>query len=371
MDSTDSFSGEQRLLIETVFNETAAPDASGMPNLDFMLGLARMNGVLFRFVTALKKGTTSEPVLERIRTLHDQQAHEHRVMARVTREITDLFEANGLRLIPMKTFLRFPYVDEDLDVITVDQDRVPDYRRLLTANGYGYLKSRSKLREPKKRFYLPRGGHRQGLRIHLHFAVSWNGVDFMDIRKVWDRRRETVSAGFRLPIPSVEDEILIMAAHAVHENRYVLLAELLQLQRLTQNGPLDWDYMIGAARGHRWLPALYFFLLLANRIMERLDQVPPIPGTAMARLGRESPLAGIIERDVAAWDQASLRLSFPVTPPFWLTSALFAHKFIYDLGRKKPRELVRELAAFSVVDWLVYWRFFKDLDKLYALKEQP
>jgi hypothetical protein len=364
----NDISDEERVIIDALFNEKGEVEAEKIRNFKHILEWAKMNGVLFLLASYLERGAAGISEGGRIKVVHEEQRLMAIEMAEVTHELIGLFEEGGIRLLPIKTFLQFPYVDDDLDIVIVDNDRLSECREILLRNGYHYLKSRSSLREPKKRFYLPRGGDKNGLRIHLHFAVSWNGVDYLDIKRVWERRKSIKAGDYEIPIPSTEDEILIMAAHAVHENRYILLGEMLQLKLLTRDKIIDWDYITTSAKEHNWLAGLYLFLALSNEITTKISHEEAVPKWLLIRLAGYNKVLRFIENSLVSRDVFANDVCFPVTMPFCLTSLTFFAKFFSDLKEKRIRELGREFIAYTLVDWAVFWRFKKDLRRLYELK---
>jgi hypothetical protein len=369
--SKGDFTGQEQFLIEKLFAEEGKLDVKKVGNLEYIIEWAKMNGVLFPLTSCLRRGMADISEGDRIKRIYDGQRQMAVDIAELANELITLFEGEGIRLLPIKTFLQFPYVDDDLDVVTVDNDRIADYRKILLRNGYYYLKSRSSLREPKKRFYLPRGGHKSGLRIHLHFAISWNGVDYLDIKRVWERRRSMKIGDYEIPVPSIEDEILIMAAHAVHENRYILLGEMLQLKLLTTGKDVDWSYILESAKKYNWLAGLYLFLAVTDEIMKKIGQDRLIPQWLLIRLAGENKILRFLERSLTSWDVFARDSCFPVIIPFSLTSFTFLNKFFSDLKEKRVRELGREFIAYTLVDWAVFWRFKKDIRRVYELKERP
>lgn len=368
MKPRNDFSEEERIIIDAFFDEKGEVESEKIGNFKYILERAKMNGVLFLLASYLERRAAYISGDSRINKVYEEQRLMAIEMAEVAHELIALFEGEEIRLLPIKTFLQFPYVDDDLDIVIVDNDRLSDCREILLRNGYRYLKSRSSLREPKKRFFLPKGGDKKGLRIHLHFAVSWNGVDYLDIKRVWERRRSIKVGDYEMPIPSTEDEILIMAAHSVHENRYILLGEMLQLKLLTKDKDIDWDYIMTSAKEHNWLAGLYLFLALSNKITMKISQEQAVPKWFLVRLAGYNKVLRFIESSLVSRDVFTNDVSFPVIMPFFLTSFTFFSKFFSDLKEKRIRELGREFIAYTLVDWAVFWRFKKDLRRLCELK---
>jgi len=359
-------------IAESLLNDNGKLHIGDNINLDYMLTWAKINGVLYTLSLELKKAATSDFIRKEIEKVVEHQRAKTKELVTVTHDLITLCEHYGLHLIPMKTFLQYPYVDDDLDIILVENDNVAKCRDLLEKNEYRYLKSRSSLREPKKRFYFAKGVDNSGLRIHLHWAVSWNGVDYLDIKKVFERRRQIRVGGHNIPIPSVEDEILIMAAHAVHENRYILLGEMIQLGKLTRHGNIDWDYIIATARDYNWSAGLYLFLALSSIIMHKFDRENPVPPEVLSKLVQNGGVLSFLERSLPTGDDHKKNIHFPIVMPLFLTSFTFFNKFLLDLKikQKSARELGRELLAYTAVDWAVFWRFGGELRELNRLKQK-
>jgi hypothetical protein len=355
-----------------LFNENSEIDFKDLRNFAYLLAWAKMNGVLYALSLAMQKKVTHTRLKGEIEKVVENQREKAEELVAAAHALITLCEHHGLHLIPMKTFLQFPYVGDDLDIILVENERVARCRALLEEKAYRYLKSRSSLREPKKRFYFAPGVDNSGLRLHLHWAVSWNGVDYLDIKTVYKRRRQIQVKGHAIPIPSVEDEILIMAAHAVHENRYILLGEMIQLERLTQHGHIDWGYIVASAQAYNWLPGLYFFLALSNMIMQKLDREEPVPEKVLAALAEDGRALRFMRQSLTSWGGRRRNLRFPVIMPLLLTSFTFFYKYLADLKDKKKslREMGRELLAYTLVDWAVFWRFGGELRDLNQLKQQ-
>ncbi len=361
---------QEQLVVDALLGRHKGLTAHHIRSIDYISAWAKMNGVLFLLASCIGKSVSGNSAARVFNTNLAEQKLKSGKMSEAACDLLALFEKHGIRLLPIKTFLQYPYVDDDLDIVVVDNERLDECRKILLKNGYRYLKSRSSLREPKKRFYFPKGESNAGLRIHIHFAVSWNGVDYLDIKKVYERRRPWRVGGYEIPIPSLEDEILIMAAHAVHENRYILLGEMLQFRELTSGSEVDWDYIVSSARKYHWLAGLFLFLVLSNRIMQKFHHEKPVPDEVLARLSKENDILRFMNNSLNLRDVFVRPVRFPVTTPFFLTSLSFFDKLFHDLKERKKsaRELGREFIAYTLVDWAVYWRFQGDLRRLNKLK---
>ncbi|MGD2279094.1 MAG: nucleotidyltransferase family protein, partial [Candidatus Omnitrophota bacterium] len=182
-------------------------------------------------------------------------------------EISEAFKKKNLRFFSIKSFRSYDYADKDLDIVLVDKGRRNEYINTLEGLGFRFLWNRSVLREPYKRFYV-KEGVKEGEnlpKIHVHFAVSWNGMEFLDSEGVWKRLKSMNVSGREVMVPSPEDEILIMSAHSMYENGYVTVGELLHLKNvLSQSGSIDVERMLEESKRYNWRRGLKSFFALAE-----------------------------------------------------------------------------------------------------------
>jgi hypothetical protein len=257
---------------------------------------------------------------------------------RVIGEVLVAFKRAGLPLLTIKSFLPFPYVDSNVDLVAVETARIGVYCDVLYGLGYKRRPNLADLREPYKRMYRAsdRGKDKTYPMLHLHRAISWNGVEYLNLSTVWQRYRLMDVNSVQIPVPSFEDAILIMAAHAIFENKYVTLKELVYLQWLTER-PLDWGYIVRSAESLFWREALDIFLSTA---------------LALARV-----LNLVIDVEV---DLPSLRvipqLPLPYFFPFQQTFAVSWKKLGRDMASGHWRTLARQLFSYFFVDSVWMYR---------------
>jgi hypothetical protein len=107
--------------------------------------------------------------------------------------------------------------------------------------------------------------------------LSWNGVVFLDSEAVLTRCREERAATGSFLVPGCEDEILIMAAHALFENASIRIGEILEFGLLVRDEKIDWRHIVDTATRHNWQAALAFFLEAAWLILSNARGVSPVP----------------------------------------------------------------------------------------------
>lgn len=257
--------------------------------------------------------------------------------------VRDAFNRNSLRFFPMKSFRSYKYVDDDIDMILVDSERKEEYLRVLEDAGFSPEWNRSMLREPYKKFYVKRDSNGEEIlpRIHVHLAVSWNGIRFFDAKELYSRLKPIEVGGERILYPSPEDDLLIMAAHSISENTYITAGEMLQVKSLVNRGDFDMEYVTETVKSRNWKEGFIRFLGLAEESFNFLTQERLFPEHFEKKLNR-----GTIGKDKL--------------PPYFFKGAdlasIYSEKFTKDLFSGKLGALPREAVTFALIIWLFRYK---------------
>ena len=247
---------------------------------------------------------------------------------------------NELPLLTIKSFLPFPYADSNIDIVAVKAKAIEQYRNQIKHLGFVRQRNLADIREPDKEMYyhLERGRFdRTFPKLHLHRSISWNGVVYINPKQVWQRHQLIMVKGVAIPVPSPEDELLIMAAHAMFENKYISLHELIYLNWLTTQA-LDWSYIIQTARKGFWDDALRYFLNIAYSLGDILEMNILI----------KIPLS----------DSAQLPpFSFPLIMPLSQTFKSAMIKLWGDVRHGRLTEFPRQIFTYLLVD--CFWMYRK------------
>jgi hypothetical protein len=314
--------------------------------LDIVLQLADANGLFIAAGDALG-GSENIPIPYR---RHYQQLKLLEVNSvEVLRAFLEQCVANGLPLLTIKSFLPFPYVDSNIDVVAIEAKMTNGYRELLHHLGFVRHRNLADIREPRKEMYYHAAYGESDCtypKLHLHRSISWNGVVYLDLAQVWQRHRNWDVKGVSVPVPSLEDELLIIAAHTMFENKFITLGELVYLNWLT-NHELDWDYIIRTAQTRFWLDALKFFL-----------------ATACA-LGNDLRMNMQVEMTLSDSIQFS-PISLPLIMPLSRTLRSAVVKLWQDVTHGRLEELPRQLFTYFLVDCL--WMYCKARRKATAAR---
>ncbi len=219
--------------------------------------IASLNNVLIPYLNNLlsKDHSMSQQTREFFVSLQNSYKENEHNRQKLLKEALDLFSAKEIKAFVMKSFLTYPFFDNDIDLVVVDP-MYNESRKILGKERFFFRPNLSNLREPDKHFYEKK---KYNVFIHLHSEVSWNGIICLDKYTVWERRKEKNIEGVKFYIPSNEDEILIAAAHSIFENYYITFGDLLYVSDLITK-TTDWEYIFNMAQKYNWRQGLILYL---------------------------------------------------------------------------------------------------------------
>ncbi len=324
-----------RAIVDGVLHKRSFPDDF---NRSQLFHFAEKNNLLFAVGQALSDYRPfAKPYELKMSNSEAQFAGTNQLV----NELWPQFENEGLYPLTLKTFLPFPYVDSNIDCICIPSGSQSTYMQNLESQGFRWRKNLADIREPLKRMYAKTGADAHFPNYHLHTAVSWNGIHYIDLQSVWDSRKAISIAGHSVWIPCPSDELLIFAAHALFENKYITLHELIYLAYLEESG-IDWERVKRLAIDKNWWSGCVWVLSLAQRLCKALS----IPFTF--------PFA---DEDVVVQQNWHLPYQLPLSQ----TWSISWEKFNKDKNAANLQKIVRQLFSYSLVD--PFWMMRKSRKK--------
>jgi hypothetical protein len=330
---------------------TATIDGTHLPATELLaeaLPLAKRNDMYF-YVLSLLRATVDTKKIADVDEEHARLARRQQYVELETGRLSQFFAVRNLSVVFIKDFMRYPFTDHDVDFIAIQRLAVSTYRTTMEEAGYRYQFRKSQIREPDKYFYYPLHADHEfaDIRFHLHKALSWNGVVFLDSGAVLAHCREEKRAGGSFLVPGHEDEILIMAAHAVFENASLHIGEILQFGLLVRDEKIDWEYVVDVASQHNWQAGLAFFVKAVWTVLTDSHRVKP---TGFIDEWAVRTLSDVGVGNVLS----SGDIVFPHQIPYALSMKLYIDKMRRDImqSRLPPKALFREVLSFLVFVWL-------------------
>jgi len=244
-------------------------------------------------------------------------------------QCSELCGRYGIKSFFMKSFLNYPFIDGDLDIVIVDEhDR---FISLLTNQGFKWKRNLSDIREPLKRMYV---FPETKISLHVHREVSWNGVVALDKFAVYKHCLEYDFNGIRVKIPSYNDEFLIAAAHFIFENYYFKIGDFIYLKYLIDKN-LDWRIIWQQAEKYNYSKGLQLFIDYLHAFSQKYN----------------------LRIDQIQWRKRYIIKNgpFPYYIPYCLLIPVYLEKIVKDMASTRFKTLPRQLFTYSLVGGI--WKY--------------
>jgi len=160
-------------------------------------------------------------------------------------QILEIFQKNSLKYILFKCEHIFEGQNKNLDILF---ETTEDYKQAATIlESYGFVVRLSEKVEKYKTMYcgLIRGTIYS---IHLHREVAWHGMKALDKKQLFARSKRVNAL---IILPSLEDSILIHAAHILFENFKIKDREINYFLKLNES-TTDRNYILWQTQKNRW-----------------------------------------------------------------------------------------------------------------------
>jgi len=202
----------------------------------------------------------------RVKKLYESVNARGSIYLREFNATKDELVGEGVEYILIKSDGTFPYESDNLDVLIRPKDFVETIR-VLVRKGYNEV---SPVREPHKFLFEKLSDLGESVKVHVHTRVEWEGVEFLNLEKLWERHKMYIQDSMVISAPSPEDYILIATAHLFFEDHNVKLRDLIRISLRLESQRIDWDYILDHVRQLHWSHAFYLVMLLLNEVYEIL-----------------------------------------------------------------------------------------------------
>ena len=217
--------------------------------------------------------------------------------------IVKLMNENNIICLPIKIHEKQEY---HVDLVVIKNKDLKKAESVLLNQGYVKPFCTAIFWEIKKKFFK-----KGKIMIHLHKAISWNGVDYLNKENVW-RRRINLKG---IPYTSKEDEYLILIAHSLFENKLITKDDFERLESLKSKN-LNFNIINSLAKKNNWYHGLRYFI----------NHWPDNPYVPFKYFG----LFGVTFK-----------------------------KFIMDLRKLRPISSLWQLFSYTVIDYVICYRLAK------------
>lgn len=237
--------------------------------LSKMFFLLESNKVLLRVLSFKNsqefpmKSEFLSKVVDRSSAFRDSYEYE----LNLKRDLLDIiakFNEQSIKSIVIKSLNSLPLDSDNFDILVMKKNLSASFKVLRELDfvrtnwyhePYKYLFEKTCMHAPKKL-----------CTIHLHTAIAWGGIKFVDVKDLWKKYREKEIDGVTVGFPSTEHHLLTTIAHAFSENLEFRLGDLAYIIQDIQDNNIDWNYIFNWAIHDRWSDSFYGLLRLADHI---------------------------------------------------------------------------------------------------------
>lgn len=258
--------------------------------------------------------------------------------------LNDIEGRTGRPYLAIKSFLSYPFIDDDLDIVVLSGS-CHDYADHLRKYGFHYLRNISNLREPFKKMYA----HPDcSIRIHLHSEIAWNGIICLNKNEVFKASIAKRLENAFVRIPSDTDSLAITIAHFLFENYYFKIGDLLDTANLLKKN-IDLKHLLKTAHFYGYEKGVYLFFSYICGLSD------------LYSLGLNIPR--LFSRPATV----NTRVVFPYYVPYSSLIPTYLENFCTAIKREKA-SLPRRLFTYTFVGYI--WKYLlpqkrrKKLEKL-------
>ncbi|MEM3666745.1 MAG: nucleotidyltransferase family protein [Candidatus Bathyarchaeia archaeon] len=206
-------------------------------NWNYIIDMAvkcNTENVLCKNLLRYENGLPRE-VVKLLRYVLEKSNERIELMVRTLKVVSRKLSEKNIPFVVMKTIAPFDYGATDIDILV----RKEDFEKAQEILSSTFETSKSS-RVHKAFTY-------QGtlMPVDLHYEISWLGAKVVDEEKIWSRKRNLAFDGLTISVPSIEDEILILALHSAFQHHYTTLGEcFFILSLLRQTDPAGFEKML-------------------------------------------------------------------------------------------------------------------------------
>ena len=201
-------------------------------------------------------------------------------------DIIKKLNEQSIRNVLIKSLNTLPLDSDNFDILVTEKDLSASFK-VLRDSGFVRI---SWYHEPYKWLFRKVKENKSRIAVHLHTAIAWDGIRFVDVKDLWKNYRKKEIDGVLVSFPSPEHHLLTTIAHAFFENREFRLGDLTYLIQDIQGNDIDWNYILNWVTYDGWLDSFCGLLSLADHIHTVIFKRRLIPEKTYKILAKESKM---------------------------------------------------------------------------------
>lgn len=179
---------------------------------------------------------------QKVKEIMQKEKENINFLAEEISNLANIFNKGNIDILVFKTIKSLQCEITDIDILIINKIDFNEARNTLKSFGY-YTNPSKKPFSKAKNIYIKIKNNKE-IAVDFHDKISYGGVIF-DEDKLWRRKKEIEIQNSKLYVPSLEDEILIHAAHILFENSELILYDVLYFSALLSKNP-DMKYILDA-----------------------------------------------------------------------------------------------------------------------------
>ena len=180
-------------------------------------------------------------------------------------EVMLILEKNGIDAVLIKSLKGFDNPSMDLDLLVKNNFEAFQAARILQKLDY-----QCHTADDNRKVSCKAKGPSDKIDVDIYTKIGWRNVDInlVDHEKIWRRKRLVRFHELKVPVPSVEDDILINCAHSLFGHHQYFLCDLFYLVDAFKK-KLQIDYMFKISKKFGWSIGLFSFLNYSNYLYKK------------------------------------------------------------------------------------------------------
>jgi hypothetical protein len=199
-----------------------------------------------------------------LKNLLEWSVSENQKVVRTVQLLNQLSRKYKLEFLVFKSFPLYIAFKDDIDIYVNDLNTYNRFKELLQIEGFRLTHAFD------QECHLDKEGHAQ---VDMHTHISWDfigrggsGPILIDKNLLWKRKEILSWQHQEFLTPSVEDELLLVCAHALFQHRYVTLGEILHIGEFLRLKEVNLSYMFEVAKINQWEGSLQYILALVKGV---------------------------------------------------------------------------------------------------------
>lgn len=139
--------------------------------------------------------------------------------------ISEKFKNENVRFLVFKTFPPFDYTPVDIDIL-VEETNFEKAKKILKDVFSENISQEDHSAATFKKEDL--------ITVDLHYEIFWAGIKPIDEKSIWRRCRKVKINKVDICLPSIQDELYIVAAHSAFQHHYTTLGEFYFITSLSR-----------------------------------------------------------------------------------------------------------------------------------------